>query len=72
MEVCRECFANIHDLSNPTVFEVGIDIVLSKLGFMLRNLCLSGLLFADDFVLIALTAQGLKTLLNWLRKDLMD
>ena len=19
MEVCRECFANIHDLSNPTV-----------------------------------------------------
>ena len=23
MEVCRECFANIHDLSNPTVEQQG-------------------------------------------------
>ena len=46
------------------ISEVGIDIVLSKLGFSLGNVCISGLLFADDLVLIARTAQGLKTLLE--------
>ena len=34
------------------ISEVGTDIFLSKLGFFLGNVCVSGLLFADDLVLI--------------------
>ena len=46
------------------ISEVGADIFLSKLGFYLGNVCISGLLFADDLLLIARSAQGLKDLLK--------
>ena len=45
------------------ISEVGADIFLSKSGFYLGNVCISGLLFADDLLLIARSAQGLKDLL---------
>ena len=45
------------------ISDVGTDIMLSQLGFSLGSICVSGLLFADDIVLIARTSAGLKMLL---------
>ena len=39
--------------------DVGNDINLSELGFMIGNVCISGLLFADDLVVVARSADGL-------------
>ena len=50
------------------ISQVGTDIFLSKLGFFLGNVCISGLLFADDLVLIARTAVGLKSLLKLVKQ----
>ena len=50
------------------ISEVGTDIFLSKFGFYLGNVCISGLLFADDLVIIARSAQGLKDLLKIVKR----
>ena len=50
------------------ISQVGTDIFLSNLGFSLGNVCVSGLLFADDLVLIARSAIGLKSLLKLVNK----
>ena len=50
------------------ISQVGTDIFLSNLGFSLGNVCISGLLFADDLVLIARSAIGLKSLLKLVKK----
>ena len=44
--------------------DVGNDINLSQLGFMVGGVCVSGLLFADDLVIVARSAAGLKSLLS--------
>ena len=44
--------------------DVGNDINLSQLGFMVGGVCVSGLLFADDLVIVAKSAAGLKSLLS--------
>ena len=44
--------------------DVGNDINTSKLGFKLGNVIVSGLLFADDLVLVAKSDAALKTLLR--------
>ena len=46
------------------IMDVGNDINLSQLGFMIGNICVSGLLFADDLVIVARSAVGLKSLLS--------
>ena len=43
---------------------VGEDISASGLGFRLGSITVSGLLFADDIVLVTRTKEGLKTLLD--------
>ena len=45
------------------IMDVGNDINLSQLGFMIGKVCVSGLLFADDLVIVAKSAVGLKSLL---------
>ena len=45
------------------IMDVGNDINISQLGFKLGNVCVSGLLFADDLVVVAKTASALKSLL---------
>ena len=45
------------------IMDVGNDICMSQLGFMVGSICVSGLLFADDLVLIARSGDGLKNLL---------
>ena len=47
---------------------VGDDIFSSGLGFSLGNVVVSGLLFADDVLLMASTGEGLKTLLDIAKK----
>ena len=46
------------------IMDVGNDINLSQLGFMVGGVCVSGLLFADDLVIVARSAAGLKSLLS--------
>ena len=46
------------------ISEIGQDITSSCLGFRLGNITVSGLLFADDIVLVTRSADGLKTLLD--------
>ena len=46
------------------IMDVGNDINLSKLGFQIGKVLVSGLLFADDLVLVARSAAGLKSLLS--------
>ena len=46
------------------IMDVGNDINLSDLGFQVGNVCISGLLFADDLVVLARSAAGLKSLLS--------
>ena len=45
------------------IMDVGNDISMSNLGFMVGSICVSGLLFADDLVLVARSGAGLKELL---------
>ena len=40
----------------------------SGLGLQVGNVCVSGLLFADDLVVVGKTSSGLKTLLNLVKK----
>ena len=50
------------------IMDVGNDINVSGLGFMIGKMCVSGLLFADDLVIFARSASGLKSLLSLVRK----
>ena len=50
------------------IMDVGNDIFMSELGFMVGSICVSGLLFADDLVLTARSGAGLKTLLAIVHK----
>ena len=50
------------------IMDVGNDINISELGFKVGNVCVSGLLFADDLVLVAKSASGLKSLLSLVKK----
>ena len=43
---------------------VGADITSSSVGFTIGNVTVSGLLFADDIVLVSKSAEGLKSLLG--------
>ena len=46
------------------IMDVGNDINMSQEGFMVGRICVSGLLFADDLVILAKSAAGLKSLLS--------
>ena len=50
------------------IMDVGNDINISELGFIIGNVCVSGLLFADDLVLVARSASSLKSLLSLVKK----
>ena len=50
------------------ISEVGNDLTVSHLGFQLGSICVSGLLFADDLVLIARSGAGLKCLLSLVKR----
>ena len=50
------------------ISDVGNDINVSQLGFKVGQVCVSGLLFADDLVLVGQTAGGLQSLLNLVKK----
>ena len=50
------------------ISEVGSDLHSTQLGFQVGDVCVSGLLFADDLVLIGRSATALKTLLNVVKK----
>ena len=50
------------------ISDVGIDIHSSELGFAVGNTCVTGLLFADDIVLISKSAAGLQRLLTIVKK----
>ena len=47
---------------------VGNDLVMTKLGFNIGTVNVSILLFADDLVIVARSAVGLRTLLNMAKK----
>ena len=46
------------------IMDVGNDINMSQLGFKVGKVCVSGILFADDLVIVARSAAGLKSLLS--------
>ena len=46
------------------IMDVGDDIIVSQLGFQLGNVIVSGLLFADDLVIVAKSSSALKSLLT--------
>ena len=48
--------------------DIGNDINISQLGFLLGNVIVSGLLFADDLVLVAKSSSSLKALLALVKK----
>ena len=50
------------------IMDVGNDINISELGFKLGKVVVSGLLFADDLVVVAKSASGLKSLLTIVKK----
>ena len=50
------------------IMDVGNDINVSELGFMIGKVCVSGLLFADDLVIVAKSASALKSLLTLVKK----
>ena len=50
------------------IADVGASIYLSQLGFFIGRVCISGLLFADDLLLVSRTAHGLKKLLKLVKK----
>ena len=43
---------------------LGQDLTMAKQGFRLFRVCVSGIFFADDIVLVATTAEGLRQLLS--------
>ena len=51
------------------IVDIGDDINSSKLGVLLGNICVSGLLFADDIVLVSKTAAGLLRLLELVKRN---
>ena len=50
------------------ISDVGNDIMVSQLGFNLGKICVSGLLFADDIVLVAKSSAALKLLLSLVKR----
>ena len=50
------------------IMDIGEDITQSQEGIMIGDTCISGLLFADDIVLIARTPEGLKKLFKLLKR----
>ena len=50
------------------ISDVGTDINASELGFKIGEVCVSGLLFADDLVLIGRSAKDLQTLLDLVKR----
>ena len=46
------------------ISDIGSMITTSSLGFRISNITVSGLLFADDIVLVARSSEGLKALLD--------
>ena len=46
------------------IMDVGNDINISQKGFKIGNVVISGLLFADDLVIVAKSASGLKSILS--------
>ena len=50
------------------ISEVGANMHLSQSGFYIERVCISGLLFADDLLLVSRTANGLKKLLKLVKK----
>ena len=54
------------------ISDVGNDVTLTQLGFLLGNVCISGLLFADDIVLVARSSAGLKSLLALIKRCFDD
>ena len=50
------------------IAEMGKDITMADEGFMVGSVCVNGLLFADDLILIARDAAGLLRLLSLVRK----
>ena len=51
------------------IADIGDDINASGMGFHLGSICISGLLFADDIVLVARSAQGLLHLLEIVKSN---
>ena len=51
------------------ISKVGNVITSSNLGFAVGNVTISGMLFADDIVLVTRTAKGLKTLLDQVKLE---
>ena len=51
------------------IMNIGSDLALSQRGFVIGDICVSGLLFADDIVLIARTAEGLKDLFRIVKRN---
>ena len=51
------------------ISDVGSNLHSTQLGFQVGNVCVSGLLFADDLVLVGRSADALKTLLNLVKRD---
>ena len=51
------------------IADIGNDINASELGFNLGNICVSGLLFADDIVLVARSPEGLLQLLEIVKRN---
>ena len=50
------------------ISDVGSDINTTELGFQVGNVCVSGLLFADDLLLVARSSAGLQTLLDLVKR----
>ena len=50
------------------IMDVGNDINISQLGFLLGNVIVSGLLFVDDLVLVAKSSSSLKALLALVKR----
>ena len=50
------------------ISDIGNDLTSSSIGFKLGDVTISGLLFADDIVVVAKTADGLKSLLDTVKR----
>ena len=60
-------------LFNLYISDIGHDLTVAGEGFEIgKGINVSGLLFADDIVLISKTADGLKRLLNLVNKHCED
>ena len=54
------------------IADIGNDINASGLGFAVGRLTVSGLLFADDIILLARTSDGLRELLAIVNRGCTD